>query len=87
MFLFPFHMRGELGPGPTCCDGPVRKGWCGQEHHHHRASTGSEACWEEGEFKDQLNVCAAEHRGSRYADISLSYLKHTEELLKETIIG
>lgn len=71
--LSPPHVRRELGPGPACCVGPVGERRCGQEHHHHGVSAGSQACWQEGEFKSQLCVCAAEYRVSVYADMLLSY--------------
>lgn len=79
-FPLLFHMRHEHVPGQACCAGPVGERRCGQEHHHHRVSPGSQACWQEGEHKAQLCTCAAEYRVSVYANmLLLLYLKRTKK--------
>ena len=69
-FCFLFNLRREHVPGPARCVGPVGERRSGQEHHHHRVGPGSQARWEEGEFKDQ----------------QLFYLENTEELFKRMFI-
>lgn len=61
-FFLLFNLRREHVPGPARCAGPVGERRGGQEHHHHRVSPGSQARWEEGEFKDQQCVCASAYR-------------------------